>query len=340
MMDAEKLDRMTAAYRESQLVFTALSLGVFERLAGRPATAAEVARELELEPRATGILCDALAALELLEKEGDRYSLTVVAAEVLVEGSPTSKAQRYLLGARQYDRWGRLADIVRQGRQEALAGREGEAEAPHAFAAAMADVGRASVAALLDVVDLSAVRRLLDLAGGPGVYAIAIAEAHPGVEAVVFDRPETVEVARRNIEASGVESRVRTLAGDAFTDDLGGPYDFVLVSNFLHMFAVDDIRRLLARCAALLAPGGRLCIKEFVLDEDRTSPHGVALFAVNMLISTDEGCCFTECEVGGWLQEVGLELEDRVDLTPHSALLLARRRGGSKNAGTSQGEPN
>jgi len=325
-MDAEQLDRITAAYRESQIVFAALRLGLFERLAERRSTVAEIVQGLDTDPRATGVLCDALVSLELLEKEDDRYSLTTVAAEVLVSGSPASKAHRYLLGARQYERWGRLGDIVQQGRRQALAGVEAEVEAPHAFAAAMADVGRASVAKLLRVVDLAGVRRLLDLGGGPGVYAIAITEAHPGVEAVVFDRPDTIEAARRNIRDAGLESRVRTLAGDAFADDLGGPYDFVLVSNFLHIFAPDDIRRLLGRCAAALAPGGRLCIKDFVLDPQRTSPPGVALFAVNMLISTDEGCCFTEREIGAWLQEAGLQLESRFDLTPQSAALVSRHR--------------
>lgn len=337
-MDAEQLDRITSAYRESQIVFAALRLGLFERLAERRSTVAEIARGLETDQRATRILCDALVSMELLVKEDDRYSLTAVAAAVLVADSPTSKAHRYLLGARQYDRWGRLIDIVRQGRRQAASGPEADVEAPHAFAAAMADVGRASVATLLKAVDLSNVGRLLDLGGGPGVYAIAIAEAHPALDAVVFDCSDTIDVARRNIDAAGLKSRVRTLAGDAFTDDLGGPYDLVLISNFLHIFSAADVQRLLGRCASVLSPGGRLCIKDFVLDEDRTSPAGVALFAVNMLVSTDEGGCFTEREIGAWLDEAGLEMESRIDLTPQSAVILARRRDRRPAARGSEGE--
>jgi len=345
-MDAERLDQITAAYRESQLVFTALRLGLFELLAEGPATAAEIAGRLQTDLRAMRIVADALVALELLEKQSEAYSLTPVSAEVLVSGAPGSKAARYLLGARQYDRWGRLIDIVRCGRRQAPAGSDPDApmdttpvdtEPPHTFAAAMADVGRVSAAVLLDRVDLSGVGRLLDLAGGPGVYAIAIAEAHPGVEAVVFDRPDTIEVAQRNIDAAGLEGRVRILAGDAFADELGGPYDLILVSNFLHIFAAGDIRCLLGRCAAALAPDGRLCIKEFVLDDSRTSPTGVALFAVNMLVSTDRGDCFTQAEICAWLHEAGLELESRVDLTPQSAVLLARHREVGSTPGGPQG---
>ena len=145
-------------------------------------------------------------------------------------------------------------------------------------------------------------------------------------------------MAQRNISAAGLESRVRTLAGDAFADDLGGPYDLILVSNFLHIFAAVDIRHLLRRCAEALAPGGRLCIKDFILDEDRTSPVGVALFAVNMLISTDEGDCFTQTVIRDWLLEAGLELESRVDLTSHSAILMARHRQVGGSADRAQGE--
>jgi predicted O-methyltransferase YrrM len=273
------------------------------------------------------ILCDALAALELLEKEDGRYRNAPVAAAVLVAAAPGSKVAMYRHRERQMAKWAGLYDCVRLGRptpDEELDPRL--AGGARAFAAAMRDVGRDSAALVADALDLGGVRRLLDLGGGPGTYAIELARRHPELSAVVLDHPETAEVAREAIAAAGLHHRVEARGGDAFADDLGGPWDLVLVSNFLHIFPAGANRHLVARCAAALAPGGRLVVKDFLLDPGATSPLFGALFAVNMLVSTEGGDGYTAETVAAWMEDAGLEPQPIVALTEQTRLLAGQRR--------------
>ena len=66
-----------------------------------------------------------------------------------------------------------------------------------------------------------------------------------------------------------------------------------------------DNRERFAKVHAALTPGGRVLIRDVVMDESRTSPRGGALFAVNMLVNTPGGGTFTFAELGKELTEAG-----------------------------------
>ncbi len=324
---AEILDDLATGYRDTQIVLAAVRLGVFAavELRGR-ATAGELAADLDADRRGMRILCDALAALGLLEKDGERYANGELARELLLPASPASKVPLLLHTAELYERWAGLYDAVKSGGpvpKEKIDPRLQRND--ESFARAMHVVGRESAGKVIDAVDLSSVRRLLDVGGGPATYAIEMARRHGELRAVVFDRPETLEVARRRIDRSGLGDRVSTLAGDAFRDPLGGPYDFIFISNLLHIFPAAACRRLIARCADALAPGGRLCLKDFFMDPSGTSPAGGAIFAVNMLVASDGGDCYPTSEVEEWLAGAGLRFDELIELTPQSRLIVAIR---------------
>jgi SAM-dependent methyltransferase len=174
-------------------------------------------------------------------------------------------------------------------------------------------------------LDLRPARKMLDIGGGPGIYAIECARRNPHLRVTVFDRPETLQVARENIARARLKSRVRTRAGDAFAGSLGRGYDLILLSNIVHVYGPDANRELVRRAARALVPGGRLCIKDFLLRPDRTGPERVSLFAVNMLVNTAGGDCYTLPEIKGWLLNAGLEFERATRLDRPSWLVIGRR---------------
>lgn len=321
-----RLDDLVRGYRQSQIVLTAVRLGVFERLADGRRSAEELAEAIGGDARGTRILADALSALELLEKRDGGYALSAEAREFLLAGAPRSRRALLLHEARLYERWGRLDDAVIEGARppdDAVDPRlRSDAEG---FAAAMADIGRQMADDTARALSLSGGERVLDIGGGPGVYAVAFARSAPGVTVQVLDRSETVPAAERTIGAARLEDRVSARAGDALADDLGGPWDVVFLSNFVHIYSPERNRELVARCAAVLAPGGRLAIKDFLLAPDRTTPLAGALFAVNMLVNTEGGDAYTADEVAAWMRAAGLDPADPVALTESSSLLTGRK---------------
>ncbi|MEE9561565.1 MAG: methyltransferase [Thermoanaerobaculia bacterium] len=323
---SDPIDEIASGYKASQILLTANRLGVFTTLEGGPLTASELAAKMRTDPRATRILCDALASLALLDKTEEVYSSSTLALEFLLPDSPLSKRAMLWHTAKLYERWSKLYDVVRTGQPVPEAEIDTRLRGDSRdFARAMADVGRLAAESACEVLDLSAVRRLLDVGGGPGVYALAFARSHPQLHAVIFDSEETLEVAQDNIARQKLENRVSIRVGDAFVDDLGGPYDFIFISNLLHIYSEEENRKLLARCAKALEPGGRLAVKDFLLDPDRLSPAGGAVFAVNMLLSTEGGDSYTAEEVQQWLEDAGLAYESLVDVATHSRILVARK---------------
>lgn len=324
--DFSRIDELVAGYRAARIIMSATELGVFEALREGALTADELAGQLAVDARGVRIVCDALSALGILEKAERRYRNSVEASRFLVDTSPESRAASVRHGAVLYRRWGRLTEVVRRGRGV----QDDEFTPPmvrdkKAFAAAMADVARTSAVQTVAKLDLTGVESLLDIGGGPGIYAIEFARRYPALVVTVLDDAETLKVTDRNASAAGFRDRIRLQPGDAASDDLGGPYDCIFVSNLVHIYGPEWNRTLVARCAAALHPGGRLVLKDFFLDSERVSPAGSALFAVNMLVNTDAGDCYTTEEIAGWMDAAGLRFDGVLGLTEQSSLFVGRK---------------
>jgi len=118
-------------------------------------------------------------------------------------------------------------------------------------------------------------KRLLDVGGNTGKWALHCLANDPNVEITVLDHPGQLEKLRANAAAAGVGERLRTLPLDLLDHVRPFPtgFDVVWMSQFLDCFGEPDIVRLLERGKAALAPGGRLCIMETFWDRQ---PNDVA----------------------------------------------------------------
>ncbi len=322
----EKLETLIDGYRQAQLVLSANYLGVFRTISYDSKTLDEINQSLKLSYRGLRILCDALASLGVLIKQGDRYQNSEAARQLLLPESPDSKISLFLHHAQLYQSWGRLYDSVRTGTKvndEVVDTALGRSEA--AFAHAMRDAGRKGAEETAQKLDLTGVSKLLDLGGGPGLYAIECAKRNPDLHAVVFDTEETLEVTKENIQQEGLQDRVSTQAGDALNDSYGEGYDFILISNFVHIFSSNINQNVIQKCAAALNPNGRVCVKDFLVDESRTEPEWCSLFAVNMLVNTEGGDCYTLSDIQQWYKAAGLRYESHLPVAVHSSLVIGRK---------------
>jgi predicted O-methyltransferase YrrM len=188
-----------------------------------------------------------------------------------------------------------LARVVRTGgpaeRPPSVRGAEADLEA---FIEAMNEVSRSMAPGLVNALTPLRFSHLLDVGGGPGTWTIAFLRAFPSARATLFDLPDVLPIARRHIQAAGMEPRIRLVPGDLATDEpLPSGADLAWVSAIVHMNSRQENRRLFAKVHAALDDGGLILIRDIVMDESRTSPADGAMFAVNMLVNTPGGGTFT-----------------------------------------------
>ena len=304
------LGTMTA-YQRSAALKGAVDLDLFTAIGAGAVTAAAVAERCAASPRGARILCDYLTAAGFLRKDGDRYALTPDSAAFLDRRSPgwVGGATEFIYAPELREAFADVAEAVRRG-GTALAG-AGTVAPEHPvwvrFARAMAPLMRMPARAVVDLVEVdpAAPLRVLDVAAGHGLFGLAFAETYPRAEVTALDWPAVLEVARENARAAGVDGRFHTRAGSALESPLGGPYDLVLLPNFLHHFDPTTCERLLVAVGRALAPGGRVVTVEFVPDEGRVTPPHAAMFSLVMLCTTPAGDAYTFAELEAMFRRAG-----------------------------------
>src|SRR5262249_59485696 len=122
---------------------------------------------------------------------------------------------------------------------------------------------------------------------------IAVARHCPEAAVSALDWANVLGGASESARAAGVADRLTLLPGSAFEVDWGGPYDVVLLTNFLHHFDLPTCEQLARKAYAALAPGGRAITLEFIPDADRVSPPATAVFPLTMLAPTARGRAYT-----------------------------------------------
>src|SRR5262249_25973135 len=138
--------------------------------------------------------------------------------------------------------------------------------------------------------------RVLDVAAGHGLFGITVAERYPQARVTALDWPNVLAVAAENARRAGIADRHALLPGSAFEVDWGGPYEVVLLTNFLHHFDLPTCEKVAANAYAALAPGGRALTLDFIPEPDRVSPPSAAKFALTMLATTAHGDAYTFAE--------------------------------------------
>ncbi|MBU2503078.1 methyltransferase domain-containing protein [bacterium] len=325
---AKHIDQMMAGYRNSMILAAACRTGLFAVLEQGGLPAVEVAGRLGLDPRATEIVLNALVAAGLLTLQGGDYVLEPGAAPLLLPDSPDTKASIIGHNATMMKSWIQLPEVLRTGKPAARP--ERTEQELRDFILGMENVSRASSREVLAKIDLGGARWLLDLGGGPGTAALNFAAAHPGLRCVVFDLPAPIGIAEEQITAAGLGDRVTTAAGDFLTDPLptppgGGLFDTIYISNIIHMLDEAQTGALLAKCLPVTAPGGRILLKDFFLEDSGTEPAMAAQFSVNMLVATEGGKSYKRSETVGLLRKAGFTVEEVVDVAVHSQVICARR---------------
>jgi hypothetical protein len=312
-------------------------LNLFAELAGGPLSFDGLRGRLQLAERPATVLFTVLRAMGLLTRNGETFDLTPIAREHLLPGGPFYVGDYVGLLAQSagvLEMVHRLRTNRPAGADESEAGaafiyRDGIASAMEQEASArsltLALAGRAKnvAPALAGAMDLTDVRTLTDVAGGTGLYAIALLQRHPQLRATVFDRAEVLKVAAEFAQSHGVQDRLTLTPGDMFRDPIP-PADVVLLSNVLHDWDVPECRTLVQRCAAALPAGGRLLIHDVFLNDALDGPLPLALYSAALFTQT-EGRAYSAAEYRAWLTEAGLSPQRVIPTLVHCGVLAGMK---------------
>ncbi len=235
MANPEEVLAQVRGFMASRVLLTAAELDLFTRLHRGVATAEDLARQLETDLRATTRLLDVLRSFGLLEEVDACYGVTEKGALFSSEHStsvlPMVLHMNHLWGA-----WGELTEIVRKGSRPGAKGPQDSSgeEVQRAFIQAMHVVGKDLAHHIAGDIDLARSKRLLDIGGGSGTYTVAFLKENPSMEAILFDLPGVIPLARERFASEGLESRASAVPGDFYRDDLPGGCDLALLSAIIH----------------------------------------------------------------------------------------------------------
>jgi hypothetical protein len=302
---------MLFAYQQTAALKTAIDLDVFRAVSEGPKDAASIARHCSASERGIRILCDFLSIHGILVKENGRYRHSPTSAAFLDPRSPSSLASiaQFLGNKSMREPFDRLEEVVRTGRTVMEGEGSVEPENPvwvqfaESMAPMMAPVAGPLCAAVLD--GHTGPMRVLDIAAGHGLFGIEIAKQNPQARITGLDWAPVLRVALDNARKAGVNDRYEMLPGSAFEVNFGGPYDAVLLTNFLHHFDVPTCVGLLKKVRGSMRAGGRVAALEFVPNEDRISPPMPAAFSITMLTTTPAGDAYTLRELTAMYHDAG-----------------------------------
>jgi hypothetical protein len=332
-VDPSHIMQVGMGFLASKTLLSAVELELFTKLGSDGMTGSQIAETLELHARAIPDFPDALVALELLERDGEGsdalYRNTQTTGVFLDKTSPA-----YIGGilemsnARLYRFWGDLTEALQSGEPQNEIKHTGkpmfeelysDSDRLEQFMNAMAGISLGPFSALAEKFDFSKYKTLCDVGGATGQLSIIVANRHPHMRCTSFDLPVVEPIAKRTIEAAGLNERVTTVGGDFFTDPLPGA-DVITMGLILHDWNLERKMLLIKAAYDALPEGGALIAVESLIDDARCENAFGLLMSLNMLIEFGDAFDYTGADFAGWCEEVGFKETEVVPLAgPASA---------------------
>jgi len=338
----EKICAMADSYQNFQVLFTAVKHDIFTVLSEEPKTAEQIAQEIGTDSYITEKLLNALVAIGLLAKGSGKYANTALAETFLVKGKPfyqgdyIKTAKTISVGTSPYDDWAKIGEAFEQGYVQPDAGdMPGWGLYDESFSLTMKEVAiRGEVQATAEVISnyiwFKDAKKLIDLGGTHGLYAIAFADKNPELEATLFDFPGVPALANAKslINQYEMNGRVKIQEGNFMGGDIGEGYDIVFISHVYLQGAILDA--VLSKIHSVLNENGRFVLKNCVIHKNRKESLASAVWDLDMCFWGDEQQMFSIDEYVDLIEAHGFKVENVAKIEecaygPPSAIIIFKK---------------
>ncbi|GAB6145657.1 methyltransferase [Desulfocicer niacini] len=300
-----KYRRMEQGFKEYRVFLTAVELGLFDRLMTQ-ISAEDLAEQAGIHAGMTGKLLDVLTALGFIVKTAAGYCNTKETTAFLTrEGAFFSSGSVSYLKENSR-KFSGLTDRLTLGPEQKR--KKSHTYKPDTIRT-MANtclLGRLQeiVGIVTALPGFETARRMMDIGGAHGLFAIAMCQENPRLSAVVFDQPPVTDITNEYIAAYHMQDRVTTMAGDHGTDRFSAGFDLIFES-FTFFGDKPKLAGYFARIHDALNRGGLLISVRSVLEDNRQGPLPALLWALSGAMESEEEKHHTRSALFSILEETG-----------------------------------
>lgn len=317
-----EIKKLVNGYKSSRVISAAEELKIFEILDRTPQNSATIAEKAQINEDKMETILNALVCIGIVEKIesgfylGDYY-------DVLSENTPDTQCGYIRHATTMMNKWSNLAEAakfseIKKKNFEAITGEE--KKSTQAFIQAMNANALLQAKFLVEKYDFDN-HRILDIGAGAGTYCIKVGQKYSSASGVLMDLPAVCEIINDNLNMNQLNNRFKTYAQNYNNGLAAGTYDDIFMFAVAHQENDKNLATLLRRAYDALEVGGRLFLSSFFLNENRTSPEFSVMFAIEMLVMSDNGKVYTHSEIVQHIQKAGFKGISKVEGTKGPATL-------------------
>ncbi len=283
--EGEALFDLVQGFVSSQVLFAIVRLELIHRLMEGPMTAGQLAQGSGVPVERMQRLVQAGAALGLMRRRGDLFSVTQKGAALI--GVPGLE-QMILHHDVLYRDLSDPVEFLKGNKETELAGfwpyvfgAEGatDPETTAVYSDLMAKSQGLVAQDTLRAIKLDGIQMMLDVGGGSGAFAEAAATAYPDLKVTLFDLPKVVDAASTRLSSSAVKDRIKASAGSFRDDPLPQGAEAISLIRVLYDHEDTTVVALLEAAFATLPSGGRIIISEPMSGGQTPEKSGDVYFA-------------------------------------------------------------
>lgn len=272
--DPQRYYELLHSCQVAQLFFASLKLEIFSHL-DQWISPQQLAQKMQLHDKDLKYVLSALAATQLIEKNGSQYRNTPDGQAFLSKNSDYYIGET-LLFREQMTSLADMDDKMTHSQKTVQPpynfARLAEAVVPEMYATGRVEAFLREIDQLFP--DKKALLNILDIGGGSGILSIEFVKQYPQSTAYVFEHPAVAPVSRKIIRQYCAQDMVHVIEGDFNRDDLGGTYDLVIASGILDFVSL-NISDFMVKIASSLKQTGYLLLIGQHRDETEPSAQNI-----------------------------------------------------------------